>query len=55
MTCENSTTSTVVIHLNLGQTTSIYNDGSCIIVEGNNPLELILAAEKYSFEMLGIM
>lgn len=55
ITCNNSTLSTVVIHLNLGQTTHIYNEGSCIIVEGRDPLELLLATERYSFELLGIM
>lgn len=55
ITCEDSDMETVVIHMNLGNTTSIYRDGSCIVVQGRDPFELVLAAERYSFELLGIM
>jgi len=54
ITCENNTASSRVILLNITQDTRIYSDNNCIIIEGSSPNELIRAADRFAYELLGI-
>ncbi|MEM2130916.1 MAG: hypothetical protein QXM96_01950 [Candidatus Woesearchaeota archaeon] len=55
ITCENITDSQRVIKLELGNETKIYSDNGCIIVMGDNPVNLIKASERLAFEILKIL
>jgi len=53
-TCSDATNTTSVIYLSVGNETSITNNNGCITVSGKNADELILAADKLGYNLLGI-
>ncbi|MFH2019957.1 MAG: hypothetical protein ABIJ34_00955 [archaeon] len=55
VTCENISNTVRVIDLRLGNTTAIYNNNGCIIVQGRDSIELLKASERLTFEMLKIL
>jgi hypothetical protein len=55
ITCDNLTDTQRVIYLKLGNTTGIYSQQGCIIVQGVNEVDLLKASERLSFEMLKIL
>jgi hypothetical protein len=54
-TCDNITTTQTVIYLKLGNSTGIYNNKGCVVVQGRNTEELLKASERLAFEMLKIL
>ncbi len=55
ITCENATSNTSVIYLKIGSETRIYNDSYCVIVEGSNDDEVVKAADRLVYNLLGII
>ena len=55
ITCNNVTKTDKVLRIKLGNRTGIFNEEGCIIVEGTNETELLRAAERLSFELIGIL
>lgn len=47
-------TSTSVIYLNVGNSTGIENNNGCILITGKNADDLILAADKLGYNLVGI-
>lgn len=54
-TCENTSMSVGVIYFKLGNTTEVFAQGDCIIVQGQTPREVIRAADRLAFAMLNIV
>ncbi len=55
ITCDDIGPNVRVIHLNLGNSTRIYSNHGCIVVEGTNTEEVNMASERLAFEMLNIL
>ena len=55
ITCGNTSSEIRVIYLKLGNSTKIYSDFGCIVVQGTDPVELLKASERLTFEMLKIL
>ena len=55
ITCEDIGPDQRVIQLILGNSTRIYNNKGCIIVEGTNTINVVKASERLAFEMLRIL
>jgi len=53
-TCDDVTGTTSVIYLNVGDVTGIENIKGCIHVTGKNADDLILAADKLGYNLIGI-
>ncbi|HDP74132.1 MAG TPA: hypothetical protein ENN46_04240 [Candidatus Woesearchaeota archaeon] len=53
--CFNASDEVSVVKLVLGDTTAVYKEGLCVIVEGVNETELIKAANRLSYNLLGII
>lgn len=55
-TCSDASnmTSTSIIYLNVGNSTGIVNDNGCIHVDGKTADDLILAADKLGYNLVGI-
>jgi len=53
--CEYATDANTIIFVTLGEETRIYGDGYCIVVEGTDEDELIRAADRLAYHLLGIM
>ena len=53
--CYDGTDSSTVIWLTLGSETKVYTDEYCIIVVGTDEDEIIRAADRLSYQLLGIM
>ncbi|MBT3985342.1 hypothetical protein HOD38_01315 [archaeon] len=53
--CGHANDANTVIFVTLGETTQVYADGFCIIVEGTDEDELIRAADRLAYHLLGIM
>lgn len=54
-TCADATKASSVIWLKLGTETSVSMDGNCVIVQGTNEDEILRAADRLVFLLLGIM
>lgn len=54
-TCRNMTLTERVIHLNIGEPTSIYSNKGCIVVQGVNETELLKAATRLTYELLKVL
>src|SRR3989344_365991 len=55
ITCMNSSPRTGVLWLRLGNTTHVISDKDCIIIEGKNYNDLIKAADKLAYNLLGVL
>lgn len=55
ITCDDIGPFVRVIFLKIGDSTEIYNEHGCIVVQGKDGVELLMAAERLSFEMLKIL
>jgi hypothetical protein len=55
ITCRNVNLSQSVVYLRLGNSTGIYDERGCVVVQGTNETELLKAAERLSFELLRIL
>ena len=55
ITCDDIGPATKVIHINLGNSTRIYSNHGCIVVEGISTEEVNKASERLAFEMLNIL
>lgn len=55
ITCKNATLNQTVIYLKIGNKTQIYNDSFCVIVEGLNDTEVVKAADRLVYNLLGII
>lgn len=55
MGCSNATDEITVIWLRKGDTTSVFSEGNCIIVQGKGEEELIRAADRLSLLLIGVM
>jgi len=55
VTCANNTATTGIVYLKLGNSTRVYNEQNCVIVEGTDPVEMLKASEKLTYELLAII
>ena len=55
ITCRDSSARTGVILLRLGNTTSVTSDKECVIVEGTDYDNLIKAADRLAYNLLGVL
>jgi len=53
--CSDGTDSSTVIFLSLGDTTTVFTDEYCIVIVGTNEDEIIRAADRFVYQLLGIM
>ena len=53
--CSDGTDTSTVIWLTLGSETTVYTENYCIVVVGTNEDELIRAADRLVYQLLGIM
>jgi len=54
-TCKDAVNGTGVIWFKLGNTTSAYSDQNCIIIQGTEEWDIVKAADRVTFGLLGIM
>ena len=54
-TCNNATRDMGIILLSIGNETKVYSDKDCVIVQGTNYVNLIKAADRFIYELLGIL
>ncbi len=54
-TCDDIGPGIRIINLKLGNSTRIYSDHGCVVVEGETPVDILKASERLAFEMLKIM
>jgi len=55
VTCDNVTSSTMVIEFVLTNTTQIVQTGNCLSIEGVTSEDLLRAADRYIFRLLNVM
>jgi hypothetical protein len=55
VTCDNANDENTVIFLTLGEETTVYAYDYCIIVMGTNEDNLIRAADRLAYHLIGIM
>ncbi|MDD5086908.1 MAG: hypothetical protein PHV16_04095 [Candidatus Nanoarchaeia archaeon] len=53
--CEDAVGGTGIILFNLGNYTRVYLEGKCVIVEGETDWDIVRAADRLTFGLLGIM
>ncbi|MSR86359.1 hypothetical protein EXS74_03105 [Candidatus Woesearchaeota archaeon] len=53
--CSSGTDTTTIIWLTLGSETQVYTENYCIIIVGTNEDEIIRAADRFVYQLLGIM
>lgn len=54
-TCDDVNQTVGIIWLRLGETTRIFNEDKCIVIEGQKEEDLIKAANRLTLTMLGVM
>jgi len=54
-TCEDAVNGVSVIFFRRGNSTAVYSDKNCIIVQGEDDWEIVRAADRLTFDLLGIM
>ena len=54
ITCNNVTKNIGVIYLKLGDENKIYSDKDCVIIQGINDDNLLLASEKFAYHLLNL-
>ena len=54
-TCEDAVNGVGVILFRRGNNTAVYSDKNCIIVQGEDDWEIVRAADRLTFALLGIM
>lgn len=54
-TCDNATKDMGVILLSIGYENKIYSEGDCVIIQGTNYVNLIRSADRFIYELLGIL
>ncbi|MBU4492858.1 MAG: hypothetical protein KKA61_00645 [Nanoarchaeota archaeon] len=54
-TCKDAVNDTGVILFKTGNTTAVYSDKNCVIVQGVEEWEIVKAADRVTFGLLGIM
>lgn len=54
-TCLNASNVVGVIQFELSNTTQVIGDKNCLVVQGSSPTDIIKAADRLVFEILGIM
>jgi len=54
-TCKDAVNGTGVILFRRGNSTAVYSDKDCVIVQGKDDWEIVKAADRLTFALLGIM
>ena len=54
-TCKDAVNGTGVILFKTGNTTAVYSDKNCVIIQGKDDWEIVKAADRVTFGLLGIM
>jgi hypothetical protein len=54
-TCEDAVNGTGIILFDVGDETKIYLEGNCVIVQGTDEWEIVRAADRLTFGLLGVM
>ncbi len=54
-TCKDAVNGTGVIFFNTGNTTVVYSDKNCVIIQGEDDWDIVKAADRVTFGLLGIM
>jgi len=54
-TCKDAVNGTGVIWFKLGNTTAAYSDQNCVIIQGTEEWDIVKAADRVTFGLLGIM
>ena len=54
-TCKDAVNGTGVIWFKLGNSTSVYSDGNCVIIQGADEWGIVKAADRVTLGLLGIM
>ena len=54
-TCKDAVNGTGVILFKTGNTTAVYSDKNCVIVQGKDDWDIVKAADRVTFGLLGIM
>lgn len=54
-TCKDAVNGTGVILFKTGNTTAVYSDKNCVIIQGENDWDIVKAADRVTFGLLGIM
>ena len=54
-TCRDGTDTSTIIYLSLGSETTVYTENNCIIIVGTDEDELIRAADRFVYTILGVM
>ncbi len=55
ITCKNASANKSVIYLKIGSETKIYNKSYCVVVEGSNDEDVVRAADRLIYNLLGII
>jgi hypothetical protein len=55
VTCEDTREGVRIINLRLGNSTRIYSEKGCVVVQGTDTVELLKASERLTFEMLKML
>jgi hypothetical protein len=55
ITCANATEERPVIYYKVGETTEITKDNQCIIVQGTSEDQIIMAADKLGYSLMGVI
>ncbi len=53
--CNSGTDNTTIIWLTLGSDTQVYTEDYCIVIVGTSEDEIIRAADRFDYQLLGIM
>jgi len=54
-TCKDAVNGTGVIWFKLGNTTAAYSDQNCVIIQGTEEWDIVKAADRVTFGLLGVM
>ena len=55
VTCQNATEDTRVILFRTADATQVWEDEGCIIVEGTNATQLVKAADRFTYQLMGVI
>jgi hypothetical protein len=53
--CSDASESVPVLYYKIGETTEVYKEGMCIIIQGKTDDEIIMAADKLGYSLMGII
>ena len=55
ITCDDTSGTERIIELRLGNTTEVFREGACVVIQGTNSTEILRASTRVTFELLKIL